>query len=252
MPKLIRPLYVACLASCLLASDAESQPLVIQTGADAGSIVIHLGPDESSPPAGFLKRGESATPIAESIGPQGLRWYLIESRRGVIGWVKKADADTIADVEKAFRPVPPPTVTELAMAHSASVAAESENAIRIPVKMNGTSVIVPVTLNRRIKALLALDTGATTTMISRRIAKDLGLRTDGPRIVAMTVSGPMSMPMARVGSLKVGEAEVHNLTVTVHDLMPTARVDGLLGLDFLSRFHLSIDSKNQIITLAPR
>ena len=37
--------------------------------------------------------------------------------------------------------------------------------------MNGASVIVPVTFNGALRASLALDTGATITVVSRRIAK---------------------------------------------------------------------------------
>ena len=68
----------------------------------------------------------------------------------------------------------------------------------------------------------------------------------------MTANGKIAVPLARLDSLRVGNAEVHGLMVTVQSFSPDPRVDGLLGLDFLSRFHTSIDSRRQALTLAPR
>ncbi len=68
----------------------------------------------------------------------------------------------------------------------------------------------------------------------------------------LTANGTISVPLARLDSLKVGNAEVHGLLVTVQSFSPDPRVDGLLGLNFLSRFHTSIDSRRQALTLAPR
>jgi predicted aspartyl protease len=179
---------------------------------------------------------------------------LIKIQSGAVGWIKKTDGEESQKLEKFFKSLPVETAPAgiSQPADLAPSAPELPGTIRIPVQMTGASVIVPVTLNRRLKTFLALDTGATTTMISHRVANNLGLRTDGPRVVATTVNGHVSIPVARLGSIKVGEAEVHGLAVTVHDLAPAARVDGLLGLDFLKRFHVSIDSRNQLLILAPR
>jgi len=54
--------------------------------------------------------------------------------------------------------------------------------------MNGASVIVPVTFNGALRANLALDTGATITVVSRRIATNLALNTLGVSKVG-TVAG---------------------------------------------------------------
>ncbi|MGH7827741.1 MAG: retroviral-like aspartic protease family protein [Candidatus Binatia bacterium] len=219
----------------------------------SSEIVLHAAPDESSAIVGLSKHGEAFSPIAESLSAEGARWYLIKTNAGVVGWMKKTDRDESKELEKFFKSLPvEPASSEALNISPAPSAADPSDAIKVPVQMTGASVIVPVTLNRRLKAFLALDTGATTTMISHRVAKRLGLRTDGPRVVATTVTGHVSIPLARLGSIKVGDAEVYNLSVTVHDLSPATRVDGLLGLDFLKRFHVSIDSRNQLLILAPR
>jgi predicted aspartyl protease len=117
--------------------------------------------------------------------------------------------------------------------------------------MNGASVIVPVTFNGALTANLVLDTGATVTVVSRRIASNLALRTLGASKVG-TVGGVITVPLARLGSLKVGEAEVHDLVVSIHDFSADPRIEGLLGLDFLKRFHVSLDARRRLLILGPR
>ncbi len=68
----------------------------------------------------------------------------------------------------------------------------------------------------------------------------------------MTANGRITVPLARLGSLKVGNAEVHSLMATVQNFSLDPRIEGLLGLNFLNRFHTSIDSRRQLLTLAPR
>jgi clan AA aspartic protease (TIGR02281 family) len=241
-----------CVSQGLTAS--LPQPATPEVQNIAQELKLYAAPDDSSTVVGSIKKGEAFAPIIESIGERGSRWYLIKAANGMVGWVKKTSGDESRDLERFFKSLPfEPSIARTGEAPSEPAAsAELAGAIRIPVQMNGAAVIVPVTLNRRLKASLVLDTGATTTMISHRLAASLGLRTDGPRIVAATANGNVAVPLARLGSIKVGEAEVVNLTVTVHDLSPAARADGLLGLDFLRRFHVSIDSKNQVLILAPR
>jgi predicted aspartyl protease len=66
----------------------------------------------------------------------------------------------------------------------------------------------------------------------------------------MTGNGVISMPLAQLNSIGVGKAEALNLTVAIRDIHP--KLGGLLGLNFLSRYHASIDSRRQLLVLAPR
>ena len=66
------------------------------------------------------------------------------------------------------------------------------------------------------------------------------------------IGGVVAAHTARIESVQIGEAEVPNLMVTVHDFSPDPRFEGLLGLDFLNHFHLSLDAKNQLLVLRPR
>jgi clan AA aspartic protease (TIGR02281 family) len=254
VPKPLR--YWILIASLLFCAP----PGLAEPGASPGhsfhpstELLLYAHPDESSAVVASVKRGETFSALAETVGGAGAKWYLIKTSAGAVGWIKKTDSEQSKKLEEFFKSrsveLPAKPSQELSPTYS---PAEPTGTIRVPVQITGASVVVPVTLNRRLKTSLALDTGATSTMISHRVANNLGLRTDGPRIVAMTANGQVSLPLARLGSVKVGDAEIHNVTVTVHDLPSAAKVDGLLGLDFLKRFHVSLDSRNQVLLLAPR
>ena len=117
--------------------------------------------------------------------------------------------------------------------------------------MNGASVIVPVTFNGALRGNLALDTGATITVVSRRIANSLVMKALGAGKIG-TVGGVITAPLARLQSLKVGDAEVHDLVVSIHDFSTDPRIQGLLGLDFLKHFHVALDTRRGVLTLGPR
>jgi predicted aspartyl protease len=102
-----------------------------------------------------------------------------------------------------------------------------------------------------LNAYLILDTGATNTMVSRRIAHNLALNSVGYR-KGYTVGGPVTRPVARLQSLKVGETEVKNLLVSIHDFHPNPQIEGLPGLDFFKNFHVSLDARKQLLILTPR
>jgi clan AA aspartic protease (TIGR02281 family) len=244
---------VAFLFICATPRLGQTEPSRVLSFHPSAELVLYLGPDESSAVVTSVKREQTLSPVAETLGAEGAKWYLVKTNTGVVGWIKKSDSDESKKLEEFFRarPVAPPAIN-ISDPPSASSPPEPSGTTRVPLKMSGSSVLVPVTLNRRLKTFLALDTGATSTMISHRVAKTLGLRTDGPRVVAATVNGQIAMPLVPLGSIKVGDAEIHNLTVTVHDLSPAAKIDGLLGLDFLKRFHVELDSRNQLLILAPR
>jgi hypothetical protein len=53
-----------------------------------------------------------------------------------------------------------------------------------------------------------------------------------------------------VNSVEVGGARVAPLLVVIHD-SDLKGAEGLLGRDFLANFNVTIDSKEQLVTLAP-
>ena len=69
------------------------------------------------------------------------------------------------------------------------------------------------------------------------------------RIPLTTVSGEEIAPIITMDSISVLGKPVRNVDVICHDLPPTSRVDGLLGLSYLRNFKLTLDFKNGLLTL---
>jgi predicted aspartyl protease len=196
----------------------------------------------------IVKSGDEISPLADTLVGEGARWYLVKAKNGAVGWIRQSDADESRKLEKFFKSLP--VEPSLPVSLDASDA-RTPNTITVPVEMNGSWIIVPVTFNHALKAYLQLDTGASSTLVSRRIANNLGLSPLGSRR-GVTVGGIITVPAARLGSLRVGEAEVNDLVVSIHDFSPDQRVEGLLGMDFLKHFHVSLDARRKLLVLGPR
>lgn len=92
---------------------------------------------------------------------------------------------------------------------------------------------------------MALDTGATYTMLPWKIARVLGLKPEVSerRIDIITASGVESVPLVNLKSIRLLDKKVSNIDVVIHDLPPKSYVDGLLGLSFLRNFNLHLNFK---------
>ena len=98
---------------------------------------------------------------------------------------------------------------------------------------------------------LALDTGATGTMINVAplitIGYDPSLTPD--RVQVTTGSGVEYAPRLSVLRIKAMGQERQHFPVLAHTLPPSASIDGLLGLDFLRGQTLRIDFQRGVIVL---
>lgn len=111
----------------------------------------------------------------------------------------------------------------------------SDGLIVVPVRFTGP--------NGDIVARLALDTGATGTMLNWDIVVLLGYdpASAKERIQITTGSGLEFAPRVRVERVEALGKTVSSLCVLCHTLPSSATVDGLLGLDFFRGHRLSID-----------
>ena len=98
---------------------------------------------------------------------------------------------------------------------------------------------------------LALDTGAVQTMISIQILASIGYSTDASAsdIQIRTASGIESVAEIALDKIEALDQERLAFPVLAHTLPEGARVDGLLGLDFLRNRKLEIDFRLGRITL---
>ncbi len=90
---------------------------------------------------------------------------------------------------------------------------------------------------------LALDTGASSTLIGKEILSVIGYDPDSfPKSVNFTTgSGVESASRVTVGSLEALGQVRANFSVIAHTLPPTAAIDGVLGLDFFRQHVLTLD-----------
>ncbi len=99
---------------------------------------------------------------------------------------------------------------------------------------------------------LALDTGATATMVNigplAAVGYDPSLVPD--RVQVTTGSGIEFVPRIAASKLKALGQERADFPVLGHTLPPSASVDGLLGLDFLRGQELNIDFRKGRIALS--
>ena len=98
---------------------------------------------------------------------------------------------------------------------------------------------------------LALDTGATCTLVSWETAVQLGYDPGSlhERTPITTESGVEYCPKMVLNSVEAFGKAVRKLDALCHTLPPTSRVDGLLGLNFLRRFDVRINFRQGYITM---
>jgi len=98
---------------------------------------------------------------------------------------------------------------------------------------------------------LALDTGATWTLVSWETAVLVGYDPASiqQRTAITTGSGIEYCPKLNLLKVEALGKSVNGLEVLCHTLPPTSRVDGLLGLNFLRRFNMSLNFKQGYISI---
>ena len=123
-----------------------------------------------------------------------------------------------------------------------------------PFNPRGGLIIVPATLggpHREVIVELALDTGATTTVINQVALQYAGFKLDedGRPAEITTGSGTESVLEVRLDSIHaLGKLE-NDFAILCHNLPPSTTVDGVLGLDFLRGERLVIDFRAGLLAL---
>src|SRR6266436_3197906 len=135
--------------------------------------------------------------------------------------------------------------TQIARMTSATV---SLNSTKVKFRLAGGAqplILLPVRVNDRGPFDSILDTGAGTSLLSSDLAKQLETKVIGSK-EGQSAGGKVSVSLAKVESLAVGETKLHDVDVGVVDLTQIgktvgAKVDGDLGYNFLKHFRVTID-----------
>src|SRR6266478_6105005 len=109
-------------------------------------------------------------------------------------------------------------------------------------------ILIPVHVNDRGPFDFILDTGAGTSLLASDLAKQLELKTISSK-EGQSAGGKVSVSLAKVDSLAVGEAKLGDVDVGIVDLAQIgktigARIDGDLGYNFLKHFRVTIDYRD--------
>lgn len=116
-------------------------------------------------------------------------------------------------------------------------------------------IVVEAQVNGRGPFRFVIDTGASISVVYERARTKLGIPPDPfvqVHVLGMTGSG--LFPVAQVAEIRVGNEAWSNVRVA---LLPntdplSARVDGILGIDFLSRYAVLYSQQERVLRLYPR
>ena len=110
-------------------------------------------------------------------------------------------------------------------------------------------VIIPVTLNDAVTVPMALDTGSPGMIVSFELAERLGIFShDGGTLVvaAAGIGGTTPAVLTVIDTVSIEGARSAFVPTTVTESMSPA-FQGLIGMDFLSGYEVSIDSKRKVV-----
>lgn len=113
-------------------------------------------------------------------------------------------------------------------------------------------ILIPVFVNGRGPYPFALDTGASITVLSAKLAQSLGLNHDSV-CDSTGAGGVVRTTVVEVSSLAVGTARLYNLSAAVTDALSQisqvvkTELEGIIGYNFLKVFTVTIDYPNSIL-----
>lgn len=124
----------------------------------------------------------------------------------------------------------------------------------VPLERIGSLFVVTILVNDTRSARLILDTGASHTILSRTIARDLDLWSQRPAasVTMHTAGGAVQADLMQIDSIRIGGVDVRQSIAAIHDL-PDAPpdIEGLLGLSVLGHFEVTLDTARNRLLLGP-
>jgi len=115
-------------------------------------------------------------------------------------------------------------------------------------------ILIDAQVDGRGPFLFAIDTGTSTTAVSRELASILNLSTAAAASVT-TGAAAVQMSAARLPTLRVGKCEIRDVDVIVGDFLTMlsgvvgAKLDGIIGYNFLRHFKVVLDYPGESFSL---
>jgi predicted aspartyl protease len=115
-------------------------------------------------------------------------------------------------------------------------------------------VVVPIFVNEKGPYDFALDTGASSTVISLELAVEFGLATE--KMSQLTAGGGNgTVSRVQLSSLAIGAARQENLAAAASDFLTElnaelgSKLQGIVGYDFLRHYRVTLDYPREALTL---
>jgi clan AA aspartic protease (TIGR02281 family) len=161
-------------------------------------------------------------------------------------------ASALDAFQMALRLEPAPVLARRVLDDMARLTAVSGAPARettVPLEPGAGVWITQVVLNAARPARFLVDTGSSVTVVSPRLAADLGIvaAADSRTVELDTIGGRTGGASAILASLRVGDLELREAPVVLHD--PGFDVDGILGNTFLNRYRVTLDADQRQLQL---
>lgn len=124
--------------------------------------------------------------------------------------------------------------------------------IEVPLmSQQNNGLAVPAVLNGSTMGTFLVDTGASYTVITKRMAQKLGIEVtaDTPKMSLITANGYIQAPIVTVERLSLGGVEVRNIKVVIQDLGNDPLLAGLLGMNFFKGMDLTVREDKLVLSL---
>lgn len=157
---------------------------------------------------------------------------------GLLAILQIAPAETIA---------PPPVDTPLPVDASTLPGDPASTAVKL--REIDTRMTVPVLINGKGPYRFIVDSGATRTVISARLAAELGLPSAGT-VPLHSVGGESDVPAVQIDSLYVGALPAKAIVAPVLDEANLGG-EGILGIDTLAHKKVVIDLVHHRMSVEP-
>ena len=136
-------------------------------------------------------------------------------------------------------------------------AVERAAKTEVPIRLASPAkplLLIDVHLNGRGPFQFAIDTGTSTTAITPQLASELGVA-NSPIGTGTTAGAQVDVRAGNIESFQLGGARIDNMTVVVADFFETlsaaigAKLDGIVGYNFLRNYKVAIDYPGETLTL---
>ena len=114
---------------------------------------------------------------------------------------------------------------------------EPQRRASVPMERHGQVVVIQATLNNKRSAKFVVDTGASYTLISNALARDLSIDVSAnPKTLPFqTANGLIQAPVTNFESIAVGGMEIRNLTGCSSRRTARSRSRGVIGVQFFEQ-----------------